>query len=54
MDAKTSITKTFGFERFLEIPSDSAWQNAFLSEAPGVVFAFLTLAYVVSSLASLA
>jgi|HubBroStandDraft_6_1064221.scaffolds.fasta_scaffold8599595_1 hypothetical protein len=56
MNAIANVAKVVGFNGTNDAVSHSARdaQNAFLSELPGVAFAFITLVYVVSSLIALA
>ncbi len=56
MDAITNVAKVVGFQGTNDNVSNrtGSAQNAFLSELPGAVFAFITLLYVVSSLVALA
>jgi hypothetical protein len=56
MNAITNVAKVVGFQRTNEAVSGGARdaQNAFLSEIPGAVFAFITRVYVVSSRIALA
>ena len=53
----TNQARIAGFQRIKEqtetVAADRIAQNSLLSELPGVTFAFLTLAYVVASFASL-
>ncbi len=56
MNEITNVAKVVGLQRTYDAVSGGARdvQNAFLSELPGAVFAFITLVYVVSSLVALA
>jgi hypothetical protein len=56
MNAIANVSKVVGFQRTdVAIPDvGREARNAFLSELPGAVFSFITLAYVVTSLLGLA
>jgi hypothetical protein len=57
MAATTINARIANFQRVKEqtetVAADRIAQNSLLSELPGVTFAFLTLAYIVASFASL-
>ena len=57
MAATTINARIANFQRIKEqtetVAADRMAQNSLLTELPGVTFAFLTLAYVVASFASL-